>query len=132
MKTKYLFIDDDQITTLINKRIFQKEFPEENTYDFSSASLALNFLNENGNRKNLLFIIFLDINMPEINGWEFMEILEKDFSHLNIIIHLLTSSIDQNDQKKAQGYKSVDSYILKPLNRFKLLELDLKSETYAG
>ncbi len=133
MQTKILLIDDDYITTLINKKILQRELSDIATYDFSSASLALNFLKEDRNSRNVFFIIFLDINMPEINGWEFMEILEKDFSHLKIHIHLLTSSIDQKDKRRAQEYKPVQSYIVKPLNQSKLpQELDLRSFRCSG
>lgn len=120
MQTKVLLIDDDFITTLMNKRILQRELVDIDTHDFCSASLALNFLKKDSNISNVYFLIFLDINMPEINGWEFMEILEKDFSHLNFGIHLLTSSVDKNDKIKAREYKSVESYIVKPLNRDKL------------
>lgn len=133
MQTKILLIDDDYISTLINKKIIQREFPEETTLDFCSASLALNFFKKNIDTRNSRYIIFLDINMPEMNGWEFMGILEKDFSDLDTRIHLLTSSIDQHDIRRAGEYKAVYSYIVKPLNRCKLLqELDLRLLRHSG
>ncbi|MBZ9787611.1 response regulator [Psychroflexus sp. CAK57W] len=123
MKTKILLIDDDTLVNFINKKILQNEYSEEDTFDFLSASLALDFLRKEPRDENLLYIIFLDINMPEIDGWEFMDILQRDFTSLNFQIHMLTSSISEDDRKRADSYGLVNSYIEKPLNRGKLLPI---------
>lgn len=123
MKTKILLIDDDTLVNFINKKILQNEYSEEDTFDFLSASLALDFLRKEPRDENLLYIIFLDINMPEIDGWEFMDILQRDFTSLNFQIHMFTSSISEDDRKRAEGYGLVNSYIEKPLNRGKLLPI---------
>lgn len=120
MKTKILSIDDEALVLFINKKLLKGNFPEEDLCFFNSASLALDYLEENENETETVFVIFLDINMPEINGWEFMELLKEKFPKLNFKIHMLTSSIDQRDQNKAEEYEFVDSYIVKPLDKLKL------------
>ncbi|NEV93722.1 response regulator [Psychroflexus sp. YR1-1] len=123
MKTKILLLDDDFLINFINKKYLKNEYPVKDTYDFMSASLALDFLRSEGVDKNLLYIIFLDINMTEMDGWEFMDILQSDFSSLNFEIHMLSSSISEEDKKRAEGYHFVNSYIDKPLNKSKLLPI---------
>lgn len=62
-------------------------------------------------------VIFLDINMPGMNGWDFLETFEKDFQHLFglVRIFILSSSIDTADMIRSKQYRSVSDYIAKPL-----------------
>lgn len=119
MKSKILSIDDELLIHFLNKKLLKGKYPEEDSYFFNSASLALDYLKKEG-KTDHLYLILLDINMPEINGWEFMDLLKEKFSHLNFQIHLLTSSIDDRDQRKARDYEYVHSYIFKPLDKSKL------------
>jgi CheY-like chemotaxis protein len=67
-------------------------------------------------------IIFLDINMPIINGWEFLEIFEN-FSPViksNVKIYMLSSSVDARDKQRAATNINVQDYIEKPLSIDKL------------
>lgn len=123
MKTRILLIDDDYLVQFINKKYLQHAYPVEDTYSFLSASQALDFLRTEDADENLLHIIFLDINMPEIDGWEFMDILQSDFSSLNFEVHMLSSTISEEDQKKAEAYHFVSSFIEKPLNKNKLSQI---------
>ena len=66
-------------------------------------------------------IIFLDLNMPEMNGWEFLEMLQsRNCSHRIII---LTSSTSKIDVDKAKDYPAVIKYMVKPMNKQKFSEL---------
>lgn len=62
-------------------------------------------------------LIFLDLNMPAMNGWEFLDTYEKDFQHLFGLVRIviLSSSIDTADIIRSRQYKSVSDYITKPL-----------------
>lgn len=64
-------------------------------------------------------VIFLDINMPVMNGWEFLDLLiEKDIkSKLHARIYIVSSSIDKSDFEKAKTYDNVADYLVKPLSR---------------
>jgi CheY-like chemotaxis protein len=62
-------------------------------------------------------LIFLDINMPVMNGWDFLDAFEKDFQHLFGLVRIviLSSSIDTADIIRSRQYKTVSDYIAKPL-----------------
>lgn len=122
MKSKILLIDDDTFVHFINKRLLNGEFPEGDTHFFYSALLALDWLNAN-EEENCQYTILLDINMPEIDGWQFIDLLQKDFSMHKFQIHMLSASLDQSDQIQAQNHKFVNSYILKPLCKSKIRQV---------
>lgn len=63
-------------------------------------------------------MLFLDINMPQTDGWAFLESIEN--RQLNTSIYIVTSSIDIYDQKRAMGHDIVNGFISKPLDREKL------------
>ncbi len=64
-------------------------------------------------------VIFLDINMPIMNGWEFLEEFERMKTRLNKVprIFILSSTVDPEDFKKAEAYSAVETFISKPLTR---------------
>ena len=65
-------------------------------------------------------VIFLDINMPIMNGWDFLDILNKKGWDRLPKIYMLTSSISPEDIQKSEAHPMVDNYITKPLNLEKL------------
>ena len=58
-------------------------------------------------------IIFLDINMPMMNGWQFLEKIASQ--NMSPTIYILTSSVDRNYIEKARTYKNVKAFLTKPL-----------------
>ncbi|MFC0261053.1 response regulator [Fontibacter flavus] len=87
----------------------------ENPHVFMSALSALSYLKEK-NLPDQGFTILLDINMPEMNGWEFLDELSKMelLSYIEVI--MLTSSVDESDKQLARKYPLVVDYLTKPLN----------------
>ena len=110
------FIDDDAINNMLSERMIKKHFPKIKSNSFLNATEAHELLKET----NIEFpdAIFLDINMPVMNGWDFLEVFEK--LDLEIPIYMLTSSIDPKDQEKAHKYSSVKDFISKPLKEDRL------------
>jgi CheY-like chemotaxis protein len=112
---RIVLIDDDQLNNLINTRIITK-FSDYTVDSFISAREGLKYLNSCDAG---LFpeIIFLDINMPVMDGWEFLDEFQKMPEHLiqHCSVIMLTSSIDINDIEKAKLYKSVREFMSKPL-----------------
>lgn len=106
-----LIIDDDPINNLICEKILQMKGISSNSYSFTSASKALDFLAEIDGKTPSA--ILLDLNLPEVDGWQFLE----KFQYLNIKtpIFILTSSIDPRDKNRSETYADVKGFFTKPL-----------------
>jgi response regulator RpfG family c-di-GMP phosphodiesterase len=110
------FIDDDEINNMLSERMMKRVMPEADIKLFISAEEALEMLkNKNGEIPDA---IFLDINMPRMNGWEFLDSLAV--LNINPNVYMLTSSIDSRDQDKASKYTQVNDFISKPLREERL------------
>ncbi|MDT0645254.1 response regulator [Zunongwangia sp. F260] len=121
-------IDDQPIANFITKKLLEVEGYKENIQDFTNPLEAFAIVEQE--KKNAL--IFLDLNMPEMTGWEFLEEMRrKGVAHKTII---LTSSTSELDQQKAIDYPWVVEYVVKPLNKekFKLLSSYLKPYSKNG
>jgi response regulator RpfG family c-di-GMP phosphodiesterase len=110
------FIDDDDINNMLSERLINKHFPNTGCKTFLDAEEALEILQKTPNQKP--DAIFLDINMPRMNGWDFLEELQK--LNVSVNVYMLTSSIDPRDQQKAHEYKLVKDFISKPLREERL------------
>ncbi len=109
-----MLIDDDEINNFVNSKLIGLHYPSANIELCLTAKLALENLN-NGSNPDL---ILLDLNMPEISGWEFIGEFRKTKKTIPIII--LTSSVNYNDYNKSKQYTEVVDYIDKPLNKLKI------------
>lgn len=109
---KVLIVDDDEIVLLVQRKILQRCAITNTPLSFSKARAALNFLEEQepGN-----FLILLDINMPEMNGWQFLQKLKELQNPGNIYVIMVTSSIDNYDKEVAQNYPHVIGFVEKPI-----------------
>jgi two-component system chemotaxis response regulator CheY len=95
-------------------------------YNFDDAEDALHVLETSASfPEKLPDVIFLDINMPMMDGWEFLNNLKSVLSRSakKIRIFIVTNSVDNNDLHKAISFEEVDSFITKPLTRQKLEEI---------
>jgi CheY-like chemotaxis protein len=122
-----LLIDDDLAINYFHKRLFLKLEISNSVLPFFNVSDALKELvNLNTTlSKNDLVFIFLDINMPEIDGWSFLEEFDKIRSTLigEFKIFFLSGSINPEDIEKAKNNNLVTNYYAKPLMMEGILEL---------
>jgi CheY-like chemotaxis protein len=118
MTTKILQIDDDFVNNMANDRMLRKMGIPYQLKDFLDPTEALEFLESTDEDFDL---ILLDINMPRLTGWEFLDRYELFSKKFPII--MVTSSLDLNDQKKAHSYPSLTGFYIKPLSREKIHEI---------
>ena len=108
-------IDDELIDQMIYKRVLKRSGIVENVMEFHLAEDALAyFRSEDYVRPD---IVFLDIHMPKINGFEFLEqaIAEFGGEFASCVIIMLTTSLDPQDRERAAQYPMVRDYLSKPL-----------------
>jgi response regulator RpfG family c-di-GMP phosphodiesterase len=113
---KYIIVDDDPFNNKIYSMVIKKALGEVDIKTFTMPEEGLEFI-ENKYVKSPT-ILFLDINMPTLTGWEFLEQYEK-FSEevkMQINIYILSSSVDRRDMNKANANKYVKGFISKPLD----------------
>ena len=111
-------IDDDPIFVYGTKKIMKKIDFSDEILVYNNGQEAIDGLMKLAEQnKKLPSVIFLDINMPIMDGWEFLEDFVKipNNNRENVTIYIISSSIDPMDIQKTQLYSLVNNYILKPI-----------------
>jgi CheY-like chemotaxis protein len=121
-----LLIDDSYIDNLISKKILEGNSFAENILVIESSEQAIKYIRDSfGTGQNIPDVIFLDIRMPGMNGFDFikeLEMIEKIKDH-DLKIYVLSSSLDPADFKKIQQNKLISKFIGKPLSNQILAEI---------
>ncbi|MGX7666401.1 response regulator [Flavobacterium pedocola] len=120
---KILVIDDSATDRYIAKRLAEKNHFAEEVVLHESAIEALNYLISLENTPQMLpQLIFLDINMPGMNGHEFLDEYSKlsETIKTNCIIMMITTSVHPDDLKRAEENPCVIRFLNKPLDKEKL------------
>lgn len=122
-----LLVDDDEINNFISIKLIKKALLSTEITACLNGKFAIDQLSEihKNDPEKLPDYILLDINMPIMNGWEFLD----EFKRLNITtqdkckIYIISSSVFSNDINKARSYPLVRDFVSKPLNVEKIVEL---------
>jgi len=112
-----LLVDDDEINNFLSNELITLYQPDVEIESVLYVDEALKHLAEKINRKQALpDVILVDINMPDLNGWDFMDAFENmDAAAIkNVRVYVYTSSIYYKDLEKVKDYKSVIKLISKP------------------
>ena len=116
---KIFLIDDDNVLNYLNAEMIRKENPTSVIRVFENAENAIEALKDIAINDNIYFpdFIFIDINMPNMDAWEFLELFHqfpaKSISNCKIVIQ--SSSSDPTDIIKSKKYASVLYIVSKPL-----------------
>ncbi|TXC81827.1 response regulator [Luteibaculum oceani] len=127
--TGFAIIDDDQLFRHILKAQLNKILEQEKSVlSFENGKEAIQYLQDNLPQLGDVVIpkvVFLDINMPIMNGWEFLDEFKKmkDLITEQITIYMITSSVDRRDEKRAGEYSEVNKFVVKPVTSNQLIEL---------
>jgi len=122
-KINLLVIDDDDINIFIIKKIVEKTGYNVEMIAKTNGQLAIDYVREIIDTPNFPNLILIDINMPILNGWEFIEAYELLGITRKVDMYMLSSSVYENDIEKAKSYKTVKGFISKPLSIDRLIEL---------
>lgn len=124
-----LLIDDDKILNFVNLRLFKKKgFTRVICLENGQEALEYmktKYIGPQMEHDQNLVLIFLDLNMPYMNGWEFLKAYDdlKDGTNTQIKIIILTSSFNPDDMEKGKKHKNVVAYLIKPLTSDRLSEV---------
>jgi CheY-like chemotaxis protein len=116
----FIIIDDDIINNKLCRKIIEKVYPEATITDFTNAREGLDYIilhySKPGSEN---VILLLDISMPIMNAWEFLDVFDTLSADIKrrIKVHILSSSINKNDMMRAQTNTNVEYYLIKPLTR---------------
>lgn len=122
MKNIVMAVDDDPIFLLIAEKLIKKSNFSDNPLFFSGGRIAHEYLEVSYNSEDR-FIILLDINMPDTNGWEFLEQIQIFAKPENTLVYMVTSSTNLQDIEKSKTYDTVKRFVSKPISLDFLLEL---------
>jgi CheY-like chemotaxis protein len=126
-----MLIDDNEIDNLINQKMIEAASVTEHIYTHTGAKSAIEFLK---NMEKLEMadqvlpdLIFLDIDMPLMDGFQFLDEFEKlsNVAKKKCKIVMLTSSINPQDFNRSKKYENVRLYLNKPLSHESIAKLDL-------
>ncbi|MBX9853200.1 MAG: response regulator [Cytophagaceae bacterium] len=121
---RVLLIDDDEVTNFLNSKVIEKAGIAKNISVATNGRKALDIIGEICASENACpELIFLDLNMPVMNGFEFLDKYERmEFSNKHKIkIIVLTSSSNPEDMRKIKERNL--SYFIKPLSEEKIMEI---------
>ena len=121
MLSKILCVDDDPITLMLCKKVIAKANFSDDIASAKDGSEALQFfhsvIDDDKKKDNYPQFVFLDLNMPIMDGWEFLDEFSKtlttSFPKTKIIV--LSSSVDPKDINKSKNYPMVLDFLPKPI-----------------
>lgn len=125
---KVMLVDDSFIDNFVNQKIITRYGFAKEILSFTKSKEALGFLNNlnNSSDDSIPSVLFLDLDMPEINGYQFLaafDLLSEKIKK-NISIVILTSGLNPADEVKCNKHNSVLTLLHKPLVKHNLEEVD--------
>jgi CheY-like chemotaxis protein len=123
---KFILVDDDDFTNILHDIVLKDTLGDEVDIEtFTEAEKGLEFIQKNYGKSSGRTVLFLDINMPKISGWEFLARYEAFSEAIKapVNIYIVSSSFDRRDRDKAEANKNVKGFISKPLTTEVILSI---------
>lgn len=120
-----VLIDDDDVNNLLNRQFLTFNVPQATITTFKNAQIVLDYMRTG--KISIPDLILLDINMPEMNGWEFLYYMNR--YNIDADVMMLSSSIHWDDIERSKNYKKVRCYIEKPLTEDKIEHYIVEKKT---
>src|SRR5664279_5216024 len=105
MKFEVLIVDDDNIIVMVHRKMILKSNFHANPLSFHNGKEALDYILDN-HESNKTYCILLDINMPLMNGWEFLDAINLHKIKGRILVFMATSSVNNFDKEQAKKYQN--------------------------
>ena len=130
-KYPILLVDDDPDCRLIIRDTIENAGISEQIFEVSSGEEALAFTRRESPFEGVprAGLIYLDIEMPGLNGMEILRLLKSDEKTRDIPVVMMTA-IDEEEEKRESAFYGANSYCVKPSNHYKLIETVLKATEY--
>ncbi|GGB89090.1 response regulator [Dyadobacter sediminis] len=119
---KIILVDDDKIMLFLNEMFLRKTGVLHDTVLFHNGKEALSYL-DSYEPENTVFLILLDINMPVMNGWDFLNAIQERPYLQRLWIVMVSSATELSEKEKALSFDRVIGYQQKPLTLQGCLEI---------
>lgn len=115
MNADVVIVDDDAVVLFLHKILVQRSSLSSSLHCFDNGLDAYYFLCSRNSEDPI--IVLLDINMPTMSGWDFLDKMVANGCNQNVWVVMVTSSINSSDRQKAKKYPNVIDYLEKPLSK---------------
>ena len=125
-KPNILLVDDDELYLYLMEKTIHQISKELVVSTFTDGEQAVEYIAKCTEEKvELPEVIFLDINMPFLDGWGFLNEFKKLKPKIinNINIYMVSSSMRDSDVKRASNFEELTGYVVKPVNKIQLAEI---------
>lgn len=111
-----MIVDNDQVNSFVLKKIIMRNYPEATVSLYLDGNQAIEELDDRDRRgEDFPGVILLDIYMPVMDGFEFLQNYTERYAHKETIIFTMSNSLIKEDQQRANEYRVVKGFITKPL-----------------
>lgn len=107
---KIMLVDDQEISNFIMKKVIEVSIPDATVVDFTNPVAALESI-----KAECPDIILLDLNMPDMNGWQFLQ--QMDELSISNKVAIVTSSTSMEDMDASKSFQNVVDFLIKPINK---------------
>jgi len=124
---RFIAIDDDPVNNCICKLTIEMVASKPEIITFTNAAQGFEYIQNqySTNRDQTQTVLFLDINMPVMSGWEFLERFDNlgEDVKKRFKIFILSSSVDERDKQRSYANKNVNAFLVKPLVKDNVLSI---------